>query len=303
MNKEYQYSERIEAYLRNELSAAERADFEHLVSQDPLLYNEFLLQQEIVSGIQDYRKQQLKSRLNQIDVTSSASGVNGNSAAGIVIGGLALVGLLGWWGYAQYRQPEPTSAVTASNGVVLAPVALSEPEPIQTVAQEMEPHARGNTIEKTPAVAPTPAAHKRSASKKHISGDSQPVTLTIPQSESKKDLQEDVPIKKGETETVQRKSVVYSNNPAAHVRLNVIDNTNEKLKLHYYYQNGRIALLGFDKPYTFLDMPAENITYLYYEKNFYKLNLSQATPTPIAQVLITDQSLIDSLQTILNERK
>jgi len=311
MNKEYQHSEMIEAYLRDELSAEQRADFEQLVRQDPLLYNEFLLQKEIITNIQNFRKAQLKNRLNQIDVSNTPSW-NSAGSAGVWLGGLVLVGLLSWLGYSYFQNQSP--AITpAPVAVTQAPAVGSEPE--STHAETQPETAAGNTS--ATDAAPAASGQSQVAAKNSIpakaktsavraSNVQQPALAEAvyvkPDSEINPRLQEDA-IRKAdvEAEPLTDRPTVYGN--TASNRLNVVDNTNEKLKLHYYYQNGRIALLGFDKPYTFLDMPSDNVTYLYYEDNFYKLNLNQTRPAPIQNVRITDEALVKSLRKMLTDRK
>lgn len=306
MNKEYQHSEMIEAYLRNELSAAEKADFEQLVRQDPLLYNEFLLQKEIVSGLQSYRKAQLKNRLNQVDVSNTSSW-SGAGSATAWIGGLVLVGLLSWFGYSYLNnKSEDTMAVAEANAPVTAnanthetPAVAENPVESATTQNAESSVSSAATSEMTVSTKPAKATVKASRTKPQASDNIAHVT---PANEMAPGLQEES-LKKADAEPVTDKLPVYGNTSPAANRLNVIDNTNESLKLHYYYRNGRIALLGFEKPYTFLDMPSENITYLHYEGNYYKLNVSQIQPAPIQNVLVTDQALIDSLNKMLTERK
>ena len=67
MNK-YFYSDKIEAYILNNLPEHERITFEELIEQDPILKNELKLQQETIGSLQDQRKAQLKQRLNNIKV-------------------------------------------------------------------------------------------------------------------------------------------------------------------------------------------------------------------------------------------
>ncbi len=302
MNKEYQHSEIIESYLRNELSAAERADFEQLVRQDPLLYNEFLLQKEIVSGLHSYRKEQLKSRLNQIDVSNTSSW-SGAGSATAWIGGLALVGLLSWFGYSHFGGQETTSAIVTTESNVEQSVAKTDPLPTaagNAVESDTSPVVAG--AESAVTEAQSSAKAKPGSHTKSQKSEPAPMAYAIPTDEIAPNLHEEG-IKKSDSEPATDKLPVYGNTSSAPNRLNVVDNTNESLKLHYYYRNGRIALLGFEKPYTFLDMPTENVTYLHYEGDFYKLNMHQIQPAPIQDVLVTDEVLIDSLQKMLTERK
>ena len=65
------YSKLVERYLEGEMSGQEAMEFEQLMNKDPMLAGEYNLQQDIVSGIKDYRKSELKLRLDNVDVTPS----------------------------------------------------------------------------------------------------------------------------------------------------------------------------------------------------------------------------------------
>jgi len=318
MNKEYQHSEIIEAYLRNELSAEQRADFEQLVRQDPLLYNEFLLQKETITSIQSHRKAALKNRLNQIDVSDSNSW-NGATSASIWIGGLVLVGMLGWFGY-NYFSARNALVLPSTQVAVTKPLITETPSEVTTKDEPVASSTfEGNTVQaastqnqtaaRNTATVRSKASVRRNnklQEKTRIASKPQVLVDVLPESEISLSLQEEAFRKTdSNAEPLAERPVVYSsgNTASASNRLNVIDNTNDRLKLHYYYRNGRIALLGFDKPYTFLDIPSENVTYLQYEGDFYKLNVHQIQPAPIQDVRVTDEILIDSLKKMLTKRK
>ena len=67
MNK-YFYSDKIEAYILDNLPESERLAFEELIEQDPILQSELALQKETIGSLQEQRKAQLKQRLNDIKV-------------------------------------------------------------------------------------------------------------------------------------------------------------------------------------------------------------------------------------------
>jgi len=67
MNK-YFYSDKIEAYILNNLPESERIAFEELIEQDPILKSELAQQRETIGSLQEQRKAQLKQRLNDIKV-------------------------------------------------------------------------------------------------------------------------------------------------------------------------------------------------------------------------------------------
>jgi hypothetical protein len=122
MNQEYKHSEIIEAYLRNDLSVEQKADFEELVRQDPLLYNEFMLQKDVVSGLQQHRKSQLKARLNQVDVSNPVQ-LGGIGVLGLWLAGASLIGLLGWFAYSNINAEQPNIALVVIEQPATQPTA------------------------------------------------------------------------------------------------------------------------------------------------------------------------------------
>ncbi len=299
MNQEYQHSEIIEAYLRNTLSVEQKVDFEELVRQDPLLYNEFVLQQDIVSGLQSHRKEQLKSRLNQVDVSSPAQ-LGGVGAVGVWLAGATLAGLLGWFAYTGFHDTKNASPKISMVQAVPEQAEASAPELARDANTE---EAAGNTSEKVKA----PKARKKNSIPRKAKT-SKAVKTTVAAGEAAQILPgsdvPETPTEKMDSDVALQKPPVasYNGKTEAQNRLNVVDNTNNRLKLHYYYQNGRIALLGFERGYTFLNVPAENTTYLFYEDNFYKLNLNQFRPAPIKDVMVTDAAVIESLRKLVENR-
>ncbi len=65
--------EKIAAYVEGELSAEESAQFEQAMEANPELLREVGFQKDIVQGIQDFRKAELKARLDQLQVGSVSS--------------------------------------------------------------------------------------------------------------------------------------------------------------------------------------------------------------------------------------
>ncbi|HAA12868.1 MAG TPA: hypothetical protein DCE41_14710 [Cytophagales bacterium] len=129
------YSQVVQSYFDNEMSAEERADFEQLIERDPALQEEFNLQQDIIEGIRTYRTQELKAHLAAVSVggivwtAGLRWGVLGTSVAAIsVVGYFFLIPEL----------PESYSEVDLGSGVVLElsdtqlvpakPLAVENPE-------------------------------------------------------------------------------------------------------------------------------------------------------------------------------
>jgi hypothetical protein len=58
------YSDTLEAYLRDELATEQRERFEQQLTRDPLLRQECELLKEVIEAFCAYRRKELKQRLN-----------------------------------------------------------------------------------------------------------------------------------------------------------------------------------------------------------------------------------------------
>src|SRR5210317_657639 len=70
MNKNLSNEELVNSYLDNELSDIERLDFENRLVHDSGLKEEFNFQKELVEGIRESRRLELKSRLSNIPINT-----------------------------------------------------------------------------------------------------------------------------------------------------------------------------------------------------------------------------------------
>ena len=98
---ELQRQNLIDQYLRGDLSGDQLASFQDLMNMDPSFKEEVLFEQHIQDGIVQYRKAELKSRLNSIDVAPEWYGIGsiGSSALIKTIGGAIAVVLIGALGF------------------------------------------------------------------------------------------------------------------------------------------------------------------------------------------------------------
>ncbi len=84
--------ENIEAYLTSKLTATDTLAMEEGIKNDPLLKNEVEFQKDILESLKNSRKMQLKSRLNNIDVSTTSMGV---SSAVKIAASFITVGMIG----------------------------------------------------------------------------------------------------------------------------------------------------------------------------------------------------------------
>lgn len=308
--KEYFPQEQIEAYLRNELAEAERREFEQLLRRDPLLQNEFLLQKDVISSLQVYRKNQIKDRLNRIDVKGPGS----DPFSSIKIAGIWLSGILilGFTGLFIYNNFENTNTITQQGASPTHKQATSTQT--KTPVADQPQYQEHNQVMANTQEASKPLASETSSSATRTTNTSDNKTSTkkadsptsiihpiAPASDQIDKHFHEESLKKEETVSAPSGKITSSEENHKN-RLNIVDNSTTRFKHHFYYHNGQIALLGFEKPYELLDIHSEDVMYLYYEGHFYKLHYSQLRPTPIKDVEVTDSKTITMLQKWLKEK-
>jgi hypothetical protein len=273
------YSEQIEAYLRSELSAEERQIFEEMIRRDPLLKNELDLQNDIVQSIQNYRKNQLKARLNQIQVDSAYSPTNGYKAAGIALAGLLIVGSLGYLAYDRFL-PEKQQSVSQ----------LASDKSVKT---DMQPDSIYENKEEdktaSPAVKDGRSVSKDFEVKKQEALTNKQTTLPQPNVKEPEISSNDESIeKKPENVTVPTGDLtpLPATKNAKGIQVSVI-NKDPKYQFHYSFSEGKLVLYGeFEQLYEILDFNSKEgkQVYLFYQENFFKLNENQAIAVPLVKV-------------------
>jgi hypothetical protein len=96
---ETNYFRLIEAYFEGSITSTEKAMLDAKISSDPLVKAEFDLQHNIVKGISNARKQELKSRLALIDLPTNTGALLGSGVkwlAGTVVG-VTIFGSILYW--------------------------------------------------------------------------------------------------------------------------------------------------------------------------------------------------------------
>jgi|GEM_PF-2758372 len=105
--------ETIDSFLRGDLSGADLEKFNSALAADPKLQQEVSIQRDIVESLKQYRHQQLKNRLNSIEMKPVAVGTFSSAYVKIAasIGVVAL--LVG--GYLFFNKNNAASSISADN--------------------------------------------------------------------------------------------------------------------------------------------------------------------------------------------
>jgi hypothetical protein len=288
MNKNFYTPENIEAYIQNRLSPGERSHFESEISKDPLLKNELNLQQDIIESLKSYRKTQLKSRLNNIEVSMTPNYYGAKIAASIIITSLLGLGVYSYFGK---KSETPVTSEVSREIKINKPDSEISAEPSLNNTKIEAPVSSSNTPKSTENLSNSgnKVSGKKSSTNNSsissISSGSQNMVETFENDQFQSNNNITLPDGKI-AQTVESKSNVDI----------TIDGSTEN-KFHYKFYNNKLFLFGsFDaKKYEILELNTYDgkQVYLYYDNSYFKLNSNQSEVSPLTK--IADKKVIEQL--------
>jgi anti-sigma factor RsiW len=298
-------NEQIEAYLQGHLEGADKLAFEHSMAQDPLLKNEVELQRDIIESLQNYRRAQLKSRLNNIEVGGASTGVSSTIkiAASLISIGIIGAGIYYFSALPSLAPKKAPVAITAAEEVAVQESAVIEDvekgndfvsaESIETpdkVASSDKP------VEQLRAPQHT-AVQARSSEIQQEKNISQKATTS--EATDKGRIEVLVPegiIADTDADRLKRDHTVYvpdgaigesSIGKAEDIDVNISDKN--KKELSYQYYSNKLFLFGDfnEKPYELIEINTAARTkqlYLFFDGKYYELKSNQTKITRLKEV-------------------
>ncbi|GEM_PF-874369 len=318
MNKNPNIEELVERYLEGEMSDLEKLNFENQLVNNSVLQEEFQFQKEIIKGIQENRKAELKARLNNIQVPSSSLYQNiGLKVAALI----TITTMVGFGAYFTFFNNEPevenTISVTDTDSVQKstqeeteipeAPTPLEEEslEVEEIVVEKPDGKEKSKADEEKKNVAKNKVKEdKEIIEKAEITEENQPVAKALPspnivRPESVEGIADDNVEHKDDSFEVSNSSL-NAINEVMENKVEVETISDNKKDFHYQFYNKKLFLYGdFDKtPYEIIEYTVENnknkLYFLYYEGKFYELNSDQMKISPLKE--INDNELIGELE-------
>ena len=304
MSKYLNHSEQITSYLEGHMSPGQMQEFEKQLHTDPLLRSEFELQNDIIHSIKDFRKSQLKTKLDQVPVNVGPSTLVGVKAAAALV----ISGVIGVGAYLYFTSPD------------------EEIEPITEVVAPIEsPEVQTETITEAPQELPVTETETKSVETETVFTEVEP---SAPAEQLIMDKVEEVkePLVANEEETIIADPVVNSPNlidpnlghtdveesieipTATLAQEGLADNQVVAVEtakkdgdmFHYQYYRGKLYLYGDfrDIPYEILELNSANgkRLFIYYDNAYYKIMDNQQDITPLEE--LNDQDVIKKLEII-----
>ncbi|HYG39110.1 MAG TPA: hypothetical protein VD908_10835 [Cytophagales bacterium] len=277
--------ELIESYLKGELSEAEKMAFEAQLEQDPLFKSELELQKDIVNSIKSYRKNQLKQRLNNIDVTATSFV---NVAALKFAASLLVIGILSYGSYFFLFNNSEPETVTIKQEVKQE----QKVEPAQTKEETVETVIKPEEIKPEIAIEESKPVEKK---KPAIKKESREIIISPNVIDS---FEEDQAIVKN-----NNFDKAINNSASSADKITEIEILHEDVKgkdLKYKYLNKKLYLYGDfnDSPYELIELNSEmgKKLFLFHNNYYYQLNEDQVTIAPLNPM--SDSLVIQELDSL-----
>ncbi len=301
MNNNLSSEEFVSRYIDNELSDIDRLSFENKLLHDPELREEYNLQNDLINGIKETRRLELKNRLTNIPIPTpiyQTIGFKAIATAGVVGLGIGIYFMSG-----------------EKDNIQLSPIEITQNQ--LSVRED-------NTIPDMPKTI-TPAKEKKEKSnlvtqKKNASSVLAKNTKIKPEEpivEQPKIVEPNV-IQPNIVETFDNEDIgagdisndnpnnnldVIKENIESAVEISTVED--RKNKFHYKFYENKLFLLGNfnDMPYEILELNSakDKSYFLYYNNNFYKLNSGQEKPAPL--IKIENDSLLNELSIIQSNKR
>ncbi len=328
MSKFLNHTEKIEAYLEGSMSPDEMLDFENQLHTDPVMRSEFDLQQDIIHSLKDFRKSQLKTRLDQVPVSMGPSTLIGVKTAAVIV----LTGFMGVATYLYFNSENESGAsfeqepITEQQIETPAPKEeikseeLSENTLNEVIAEEDKAEQITNASEGEDAsfiaeqVTEQPRERKESESAESKSSDKDeyqetdeaianntaPVAnvpqVEVPDTESEATLPE---------ESIEMPSSAIAQEEPTEDAVIEVETTKENQQLfHYQYYSGKLYLYGDfkDIPYEILELNSASgkKLFMYYNSEYFEILNDRTELTPLEK--LNDQGIIEKLE-IIKENK
>jgi len=288
-------SELINAYLDNELNDADRLRFEERLSQEPALKQELALHQDIIEGIGNARKAQLKNRLNQVDVGGNAGWSTAQVVGTVVLVAAGIAAI-----YFLYPSAESTDANKATTNEI---TTTERPVVAQSEEDLMASEEKTETVDEDLS-APVETEEITSAQ------DDQPADeeeLVTENEERQPEDKRPVVAPSFDNEDAERVEVTAPDGAVlgevvtgdTRVDVEVIRNMPNR-DFHYAFEDNTLRLYGnFDADlYEIIEFNSDKGKrwFLSYQDRYYSLDSSASGIMPLKE--ITDNKLLDVLKNI-----
>jgi hypothetical protein len=289
----------IESLLSGKMSSGEEIDAINKINQDPILKANYEFQTDVVEGIKNARKAELKARLNTINVDPSLIGIISSSAyfkyaASFLVATSISVGA--YLLYSSYNKPSELNYTTPKTNYLSLKGAIPSNLPL-SISPIIANESSSETL-----VASTTNKKFTPIEKEELNLETRKKLITAPNLSNVNVIDtftDDAIV----TPTLE--SLPYGSNNSSFPKTTSVENIlDSKYDFHYQYSESKLYLYGDFKgiPYEIIEVHGKSgrTTYLKHEEVYYSITDSKDKIKPF--VAITDAVLISEIEILKKEK-
>lgn len=290
---ETNYFRLIEAFFEGNISPADKAMLEAKIKSDPLVRAEFDLQNNIVKGISNARKLELKSRLASIDLPTHTGILTGSGVKWLAgtVAGVTLFGSVLYWSLISFENSIKPIDIRMNQELAFNQTSLIDfPQlPKEEIKIEEE-----KSNEKTPTKARISKVNNAVA--KEVTAKVQPQSLISYEDDKLFTNQNEE-----ELENIASREIAH--NRVDKTEIEFFDALKEENSFHYRYYNSKLYLYGdFKKmPYQIIELndKGKKQLFLSHDENVYIIKDNTTEITELRK--LQDEILKTEIQLIVEE--
>jgi len=295
MNRSLSNEQLVGSYLDNEMSEIQRLEFENQLLHNPDLREEYNLQKDLIEGIKEVRKLELKARLDNLPINTPLYQTIGFKS--IVLASISAG--VGFGAYYLLNQKDilPLSEIdiTEKTEIYMPQQSIPEiPKAISPVIEALDTPDLGIAAPEQQTPPETVASNIDIKSEE--ASIIQPNVIepdVIENFEEEDFVSEEITVERQINDLEKVKENVESTVEIATVK-------DKKNKFHYKFFENKLYLLGSfnEMPYEIIELNSSKgkSYFLYYNENFYQLETDQVKPAPL--IKIENDSLLNELKII-----
>lgn len=281
MSIQSEYTRLVSKYLEGGMSGSEQFIFEDQLTSDPLLKAEFEHQNEIVNGLKEFRKTQLKTKLNNITVGPGIIGVLSQSASMKTLSYVVTSILVGAGSYYYFNSSSKSEVVSLSAVESRLDFLLPESK-FSSEAVDLSYRYK----KKLTSAEWVSEEEVEKSNQKPEPGEVNSIAFSVPEvnDELSNDL---VP----EPEQILEKAVARSKSfvdAGEFSKVDIENVVNNRYKFHYRLDNNRLYLYGkFEaSPYEIIEINSfqSKKLFFYYNGSYFKLNQNVNDISPLLKI-------------------
>ena len=297
MSRNLSHEQLVDRYLDNEMSQIERLEFENQLIQNPGLQEEYSFQKELIEGIKESRRLELKARLDGIPINTPfyQSLLFKSIAAATITAGIGI----GLYYLADRSDDISTTKVDITQNEVMLNDVVEVPEMPEAIVPMIKPEDETATIKVKDS-----RSAKQSVQEKVISEEPKTIEPVVIEPDVV-EIFDETDFESEEINVENQISLLENVKEDVESAVEVTTIKDKKNKFHYKFFENKLYLLGSfnEMPYEILELNTKSgkSYFLYYNNSFYKLQTDQLKPAPL--VKIENDSLVNELKIIQMNHK